>query len=134
MSLRRKRRGFTLIEMLACIVFLGVTVYPILGCITQSQARELNAQDQMTVLGLIQDQIEGQRAIAYTTALTTGTTNTTPTPTGMTATVTLSRVITLVSGYTDLYQVQVTGTWTNTAVPNRNGSITLTTMMRAPHV
>ena len=135
-SVKRKRvkSGFTLVELLCCLAFLSLAVYPMLSCITYSIKSVLRAQDQMMVMGLVQDAIENQRATAYTSALTPGTTSTTSTPTGMLESVTVTTTIALVSGYTDLYSVQVTGTWQDASINGTTGTITVTTYMRAPHV
>ena len=88
----------------------------------------------MWVEGVVQDAIETQRATAYSSALTAGTATTTSTPTGMSVTVTVKTVVSLVSGYSDLYSVAVTGTWSDTIINDTTGSISVTTYMRAPHV
>jgi hypothetical protein len=105
-----------------------------LSCITWSLKTALRTQDEMWVEGVVLDQIETERTAALSAALTTGTTTTTKTPTGMSATITLQTIIALVSGYTDLYSVQVTGTWNDVLVNSHSSSIVLTTYMRAPHV
>ena len=119
---------------MACLVFLSVAIYPMLTCLTQAQADSYNAQERMIVMGLIQDQFETQRTIANGSALTTGTTVSTQNPAGVYTSVSMTTVIALVTGYTDLFSVQVTASWGNATLPNRNGTITLTTYMRAPHV
>src|SRR5579862_3180875 len=105
--------GFTLVELLACLAFLSLAVYPMLSCITWSLKTAQRTQDEMWVEGVVLDQIETERTVALSSALTTGTTSTTKTPTGMSVSITLQTVIALVTGYTDLYSVQVTGTWTD---------------------
>ncbi len=130
----RRRKGFTLIELLACLTFLSLAVYPMLSCITWSIKTALRTQDQMWVEGVVLDKIESERATALSSALTTGTTTSTSTPTGMSAVVTLTTVIALVSGYTDLYSVQVTATWTDALMNGNLSTVTITTYMRAPHV
>lgn len=134
MTRRSKKRGTTLVELMACLVFLSLAVYPMLACITGSQTRALNAQDRLLVLGALEDKIETQRGIALTLALTTGTTSSTTTPTGLVSSLTITQTITLVTGYSDLYQVSETGTWGSAVLPWRNGSMTISTYMRAPHV
>lgn len=131
---RGRTHGFTLVELLACLAFLSLAVYPMLSCITWSLKTALRTQDEMWVEGVVLDQIETERTAALSAALTTGTTTTTKTPTGMSATITLQTIIALVSGYTDLYSVQVTGTWNDVLVNSHSSSIVLTTYMRAPHV
>lgn len=105
-----------------------------LTCITWSIKSVQRAQDQMWVMGEVQDAIETQRATAYSSALTAGTTTTHSTPGGMSVSVTVTTTIALVTGYSDLYSVAVTGTWQDTILNNNTGTITLTTYMRAPHV
>jgi hypothetical protein len=116
------------------MAFLSLAVYPMLSCITWSIKTALRTQNQMWVEGAILDKIESERAVALTSALTTGTTTTSSTPTGMSSAVTLVTVIAKVTGYTDLYSVQVTGTWNNELVNGNSSSVTVTTYMRAPHV
>jgi len=134
MSRFHKKRGTTLIELMCCLVFLSLAVYPMLACISGSQIRSQNAEDRMIVLGLVQDQIEKQRGIALTLALTTGTTTSTTTPTSMTTPVTVTTTISLVAGTTDEYLVSVSATWGSAVNPWRNGTISIATYMRAPHV
>jgi len=134
MAPRRKSKGFTLVEMLACLTFLSLSVYPMLSCITYSIKSVLRAQDQMMTMGLVQDAIETQRSNAYSAALTPGTTTTNSTPTGMSVSVQVTTVITLMTGYSHLYSVAVTGTWQDTITNGTTGTITITTYMEAPHV
>jgi len=129
-----KKQGTTLIELMCCLVFLSLAVYPMLACISGSQVRSQRAEDRMIALGLVQDQIEKQRGIALTLALTTGTTTTTTTPTSMTTPVTVTTTISLVAGYTDLYLVSVSASWGTAVTPWRVGTLSLATYMRAPHV
>ncbi len=91
-------------------------------------------QNQMWVEGAVLDQIETERSVALSSALTPGTTVSTVTPTGMPSSVTLTTVIAKVSGYGDLYSVQVTGSWSNELVNGNTTTVTVTTYMRAPHV
>lgn len=120
--------------MLACLAFLSLAVYPMLSCVTWSIKTALQAQDRMWVSGLVQDALDAQRAAALNAALTTGTTTTSSTPTGMSCSVRVQTVVSLVSGYTDLYQVAVTATYTDVAFNNNASTMTVTTYMRAPHV
>lgn len=131
---RQRKRGTTLVELMCCLVFLSLAVYPMFACITGSQARAMNAQDRLLAYALVQDKIETQRATALTTALTVGTSSATSTPTTMTTPVTVTTTIALVAGYTDLYSVTVSATWGTPVLPWRNGNISLATYMRAPHV
>lgn len=123
-----------MIELLCCLAFLSLAVYPMLSCITWSIKTALRTQNQMWVEGLVLDKIESERAIALTSALTAGTTVTNSTPTGMSSSVTLTTVIAKVTGYADLYSVQVTGSWNNELVNANTSTVTVTTYMRAPHV
>ena len=134
MNRLKKMRGTTLVELLACLVFLSVAVYPMLACISGSQIRSQNAEDRLIVLGMVQDQIEKQRGNALTLALVPGTSTSTTTPASMTTPVTLTTTIALVSGYTDLYSVSASATWGTSVTPWRTGTISLVTYMRAPHV
>jgi hypothetical protein len=120
------------VELMACLVFLSLAVYPMLACISGATARSMNAQERMVVLGLVEDQLESCRSTARTSALTLGTTTTTLTPGTVYTPVIVTKVISAVAGYTDLFQVAVTATWGSATLPNRNGSITLTAYMRAP--
>jgi len=129
----KTRNGTTLVELLVCLVFLATTVGSMCYAIAQAQNVAANAGDRLLVMGAVMDQIEAQRSTALTTALTTGTTTTTKTGVVWTS-INLTTAISLVSGYTDLYKVDVTGTWGNSTIPTRNGSIEVITYMRAPHV
>ncbi len=128
-----RARGFTVIELLASLTFLSLCAGPMVTAISNGEMLALNAQDRALVLGTIMDQIDTKRSTALTTALTTGTTNSTVTVSGVYTTVALTTVISLVSGYSDLYSIDVKGSWGNQTIPNRNGSIEIITYVRAPH-
>jgi len=134
MNTRSRKRGTTLVELLCCLVFLSLAVYPMLACISGSQIRSQNAEDRLIAIGLIQDQIEKQRGNALTLVLVPGTTVTTTTPTSMTTPVTVTTAISTTAGYTDLYTVAVTASWGTPVTPWRNGNVTIATYIRAPHV
>ena len=131
---RKEKRGTTLVELLVCLTFLSLTVYPMLSCVTYSIRNSQRSQEQMVVMGLIQDALDTQRATALSSALTAGTTSVNYTPTTTNTQVTVTTTIALVTGYTDLYQVTVTGTWNDATVNFNNSSLVISTYMRAPHV
>jgi hypothetical protein len=105
-----------------------------LGTINQAQVSAMNARERLIVMGMVQDEIDKQRSLARTTALTTGTTTSTQTSSSVYTNIALTDAITLVSGYTDLYQVDITATWGDkTLMLYRTGTIEVITYMRAPH-
>lgn len=128
----RRKRGTTLVEILVSLVFLSLAIGPMVACVSQAQSAALNAQERYYVLGKVRDVIEAQRANALGALLTTGTTTTTAN--GIWTPVTITTTIAGVSGYSDLYSVDVKATWGNATIPNRGGTIEIITYMRGLHV
>jgi type II secretory pathway pseudopilin PulG len=126
--------GTTLVELLVAVVFIGICVSSIVSCVTNAAARAVYARRRILMLGQARSAIESSRSTARTTALTTGA------PifilsgiAGFTGTATMTKTTTLVSGYTNLYKVNVTINWTEKALGiNRPDSIVMETWMRAP--
>lgn len=129
----RRQSGTTLVELLATLVFLSLCVAPMLAAITSTQSTAASSSDRMLVMAVVADAIESYRGTAETYSLTPSGTSTQVTVAGVYTKVQLNKTVSLVSGYTDLYLVTVTASWGSATMPNRNGSITVSTYMRAPH-
>lgn len=130
---QRVLSGTTLVELLVAVVFIGICVSSILACVTTSGKRSVYARRRMLMLAQARSEIERTKASGRTTALTAGSTNTSAVVAGFTGTATLSKTIALISGYTNLYRVTVTVTWTERSVGvSRNDSVSLETWTRSP--
>lgn len=132
----KRRNAFTLVELLCCLTFLSLAVYPILACIRDSNNRYQIAKFRHLVMGKAQDAIEADRALAYTNALSAGTTTSSGTLSGSNISYTTTTTVTAVSGYTDLFLVTASCAWSNAALDNfgSTGSISVSTYMRNNHV
>lgn len=125
--------GTTLVELLVAVVFIGICVSSIVGSVTNAAARAVYARRRILILGQARNALEQCKATAKKSALTPGTTINIWSPTGFTGTATCTQTITLISGYTNLYKVNETVTWTEKALGiNRSDSMVLETWMRAP--
>ena len=124
----------TLVELLVAVVFIGICVSSIISCVTNAAARAVYARRRVILLGYARSAIESTRSSAKASALTTGLTMSVISGVpGFTGSATLSKNITLQSGYTNLYKVNVTINWTEKALGiNRSDSMVLETYMRAP--
>ncbi len=129
--MRVNMRGTTLAELLVAVVFLGVCVTSILACVTSSQEKATYAKRRAMVLGLLTDQMELARTSVLQNTIVAGVNTTNPTLTGLESAVTLTQTVVLVGGYTTLYSVTVTATWTE-QMPNytRAETMTLQTYVR----
>jgi type II secretory pathway pseudopilin PulG len=125
-----RRKGTTLAELLVATVFLGICAASILGAVTSAIAHTGQAERRSFALGAAEASIEALRASHISSSPSTGSTiDTIPLPGGRSGTRT--RVVALVSGYTDLYTVTVTLSWTESFGPD---TITIETLVRAPDV
>jgi Tfp pilus assembly protein PilV len=125
--------GTTLVELLVAVVFIGICVSSIVSCVTNAAARSVHAKRRILILGQVRSAMESTKATAKTSALTTGPTFFVLTMPGFTGSATMSKTITLQSGYTNLYRVNITVNWTEKALGiNRSDSMVMETMMRAP--
>ena len=125
--------GTTLVELLVAVVFIGICVSSIVSCVTNAAARSVYARRRILVLGQARTQIEQCRSTAKTSALTPGTTVLPMAITGFTGTPTMTKTITLISGYTNLYKVNISISWTEKSLgANRTDTVVMETWMRAP--
>ena len=125
--------GTTLVELLVAVVFIGICVSSIVSCVTNSAARSVYARRRILILGQARSALENSKSTAKTSALTPGTTFSVVSVSGFSGSATLTKTISLVSGYTNLYKVNVSITWTEKALGmNRSDSMTMETWMRAP--
>lgn len=122
-------------EVMVAVVFLSLCSAGILQSVTTAQNRASVAQDRLYALTLAQNTLDTVRRTAKTSALTPAITSTSPSNSGLPGTVTLKQTITAVSGYTNLYSIQVKVTWGSVTLPkNRSSNLTIETILRAPDV
>ena len=85
------------------------------------------------MLGLARSEIEKIKGQGRATALTASSSSLPTAVPGFIGTVTLSKQIQLIAGYTNLFKITVTTTWVEkTSAGNRSDSLTLETWMRSP--
>jgi hypothetical protein len=116
------------------VVFIGICVSSIVNCVTNAAARAVYARRRILMLGQARTAIESCKSTAKTSALTSGTTFFTLSGiSGFTGSATMTRTISLVSGYTNLYRVNISISWSEKALGiNRNDTLVTEAWMRAP--
>ena len=125
-------RGTTLVELLVASVFLGLCASAMLTAIASAQSKADVARLRSIALGLAQDEIANARSAAANGTLTIGTTATTRIDTGIRS-VTITRTVAAVVGFTDLYSVSATVTFNRDVKGNTAAeTVTISTMVRQP--
>jgi Tfp pilus assembly protein PilV len=125
--------GTTLVELLVAVVFIGICVSSLIACVETSNKRDVYARRRILMLAQARASLEASRAAARTAALTPGVTTANPVTAGFTGTASLIKTITLASGYSNLYKVNVQINWSEPAQGmNRADSLVLETWLRAP--
>lgn len=85
------------------------------------------AEEKLLALATAKNQIVTKQAAARAGTLTTGSSTTNPTDTGIKYPVTVQTDVTAVGGYTDLYLVVTTVSWTSNVGAEHSGSVRLQT-------
>ncbi len=85
------------------------------------------AEEKLLALALAKNVLEISRAEARATGLSNGTDTSAPTDTGIKYPVELKRIVTSVSGYTDLKSVTARVTWTSPSGQEHSGKVELQT-------
>lgn len=129
---RGKKRGTTLVEVMVALVFLGICASTLLAAVNRSQITASVAQDRLAAFSLAQAQIQAIRATARTAALSPGITASSATVPTISTQVAVTKTITAVPGYSDLFKVQIQATWGDSSNPTRAGRAVVSTIMRAP--
>lgn len=125
---RGRLGGSSLIELLIAVIFLGIGATTIVSAVSTGATRALYAKHRETALALVQNQIDAVRITSRTSSLTVGTTVTTGGASNIPAGVTVTTTISLVSGYTNLYDVAITATWPE---KSKTDSLKVETYVRA---
>ncbi len=113
------------------VLFLGICASAILNTATSARSSATYATRRAALLARVEDEIDLARRIAVAGSLTTGTTTFTGAVSGVAGNVTITRTTTLLTGYTDLYDVVATASWTEpTSSGSRADSMTLQTYVR----
>ncbi len=124
------RRGTMMVELLIALVFLSITATVMMKGVATLSTSSAVARDRITILAYMRNRMELIRATARTTALTPGTTTTTPVLRQVANPIGCDETITLEPGFTNLFRVKVTAGWT---VGARAQSLKLETLMVAPN-
>ncbi len=129
----RRFAGTTLIELVLAAAFLGIAAGIILQCVSSATASMDYAQRRLAALDLARDQLDATRSNGRTAALTAGTTTAQWTIPSLTTQVTVTTTIALVAGYTNLYSVQVSSSWTESQSGTpQTQTLTLSSNVEAP--
>jgi type II secretory pathway pseudopilin PulG len=119
-----------MVEMLVAVVLLGVCTSIVLGAVVTGESRADYAKRRELAFALCGNQIANARTLSIGGTLAAGTTVSTSTLPGNIP-ITVTSVTTLMTGYTNLYQVAVTATWYENA-QTRPDYATLSTLVRSP--
>ena len=132
MAAKRRRRGTTLAELLVAVVFLAICVSGIVACLVTSRRNASYSGRRAIALAAATSAIELARADAASGALAEGTGEPVAVP-GIPGAASYRCAVSLVPGYSDLFQVTVGVVWKeNRRGVERNDSLTLSTWMRSP--
>lgn len=121
------RRGTTLVELLVAAVFVGLCAGAMLGAIGTASRATSVAEEKLIALTLAKNELDLARAAASKGTLTAGTTNTTPSNTGIKYPVTVRTEVTAVGGVVDLYLVRTRVRWDSDTGPEHSGKVILET-------
>lgn len=129
---KNRARGTTLVELLVATVFLGLCVSAMLSSIAGTQSKADVAKWRAVALGFAQDALASVRSQGAAGTLAAGTATTSHTSAGS-PTVTITKTVSLASGFTDLYAVRILATFTRDVAGNtRTESLQLDTYVRSP--
>lgn len=123
----RKLAGTTLVELLICVIFLGLCAAAMLNAVSAAGRQASIAEEKLLALAVAKNELANAQAAAKTGTIVVGTTTTNPTDTGIKYPVSVKTVISAVSGYSDLYQVSSQVTWTADTGAALSGQVTLET-------
>lgn len=121
------RGGTTLVELLVCVVFIGLCSAAMLGAMGSASRSSSIAETKLLALTLAKNELDKARAAGGAGTISVGTSTTTPTGTGIKYPVTVQRQITSVAGVPDLYFVRARVTWTSSVGSEHSGQVTVET-------
>lgn len=129
---RRRVRGITLIELLVAVVVLGIIAAPILGCILFVRQSMVDARTEAKVQSALRDAVystaAGGKTISLTLTNIVGATQRLLGGTDLVVTTSVTRV----SGYSNLYSIKATATWTQYNTNGRAQTSSLETYVISP--
>ena len=119
--------GTTLVELLICVIFLGLCAAAMLNAVGAASRQASVAEEKLLALATAKNQIAQQQAAARDGTLAVGTSTTNPTDTGIRFPVTVTTTVSAVGGYTDLYQVLTRVSWVSDIGAEHSGAVQLQT-------
>lgn len=122
-----KARGTTLVELLVCVVFLGLCSAAMLGAIGTASRSSSVAEEKLIALTLAKNELDQARAAAAKGTLTVSNVTTNPTGTGIKYPVTVQTIATTVGGVNDLYYVRTRVSWASDTGNEHSGKVDLET-------
>jgi type II secretory pathway pseudopilin PulG len=127
-----KARGTTLVELMLAAVFLGVCVSGMLGSVTSSRVRANIARFRLVALTVAETDLSAARAQARSGTLVEATTVTNKPQTDA-PTMVLTRSVSKVGGFTDLYKIGIKVTYDRQVSGyTRTDKVYLETVVRSP--
>jgi len=126
-----KARGTTLVELLVCVVFLGLCSAAMLGAIGTASRSSSIAEEKLIALTLAKNELDKARLAAAKGTLGVFNVTTNPTGTGIKYPVTVQTIATTVGGVTDLYYVRTRVSWASDTGNEHSGKVDLETYVVA---
>lgn len=124
----RPNRGTTLVELMVCVIFLGLCAGAMLNSIGTAGRQSSIAEERILGVTLAKNELDKARAMARANTLVVGTTTTNPTNTGIKYPVTVTTTVSVAPpGNQDLYLVHAVVSWTSDTTQDHSGSIALDT-------
>lgn len=123
----RKRAGTTLVELLVCVIFLGLCSAAMLNAIAAAGKQASIAEEKLLALAVAKNELAAAQAAARQGSIVEGSTESHPTDTGIKYPVVVLTTISLVSGHTDLYKVNSLVSWTSDVGQEHSGKVQLET-------
>jgi type II secretory pathway pseudopilin PulG len=121
------RRGTTLVELMVCVVFLGLCSAAMLGAIGTASRSSSIAEEKLIAVTLAKNELDKARAAGNKGTLTAFNVTTNPTGTGIKYPVTVQTVSVAVAGVADLYFVRTRVSWTSDTGNEHSGKVDLET-------
>lgn len=123
----RKLTGTTLVELLVCVIFLGLCSAAMLNAVGAASRQAAVAEEKLLALATAKNELAAKQAAARNGTLVVGSATSNPSDTGIKYPVTVQTDVSPVTGYTDLYLVSARVTWVSDVGAEHSGSVKLQT-------
>ncbi len=121
------RAGTTLVELMVCLVFIGLCSAAMVNAIGAASRQASIAEEKLLALATAKTELAKAQVNARDNAIVVGTTTTYPSDTGIRYPVTVRTVISPVGTYADLYLVSTLVSWESNTGREHSGKVELQT-------